>query len=807
MNQYSSDVPTPAAAQQIARDVLRRRMAGDALSDEQVLAEHSRLEPLLRPELRKIALIAQAARVAASSSIGAGLPPRTGPSPARFPGYTLLREIDRGGQGAVYEAMQHGTNRRVAIKLIHRTGSDAARQNARFQQEVQILAQLRQPHIVTIHESGAAGDDCYFVMDFVDGLPLDAWVESRRAAGGKAALREILALLATVCDAVHAAHLRGVIHRDLKPANIRVDGGGKPIVLDFGLAKLTDADTPRPALTESGQFLGSLAWSSPEQVSGPMHALDLRSDVYSLGVILFHSVAGRHPYDVRGAIPDVIERIRGVEPKGFRTANAFPAISPLDRDLECVVLRALAKDPERRYQSAGELAADLRRYLIGDAIEARRDSPGYLLRKVLRRHRAAVTVAASFVVLSAAAAVGFAIQAERIREQRDFAEECRVGERVARLSSERVTAFLANLLAAADPFADPEHRREITLLRAVDLASERVAREFGGEPLVEAHVRTVIGRVYRELGELARADEHLLAAISLRRAAFPPAPAALAESLHELAVLRQVQARYAEAHEICVEALELRRAAAGDESSEIAASLSLLAHQLRELNRLDDAEHAAREALRLRQAAAVDDATLAESLNSLAGVLREKRALEEAEALYVEALNRRRTALGAEHPDVATSLNNLAALRLEQKRHADAIPFLEESLAIYRARLDESHPYVARGRTNLGTALAEIGRIAEAEREFRAAIAIREALGGEEDPELPVLEYLLGRLLARSQQYPEARTALEAAVAGLRAARGDGDNLTRRAATLLADVYQRLGEATLSQTLRDELGL
>ena len=282
--------------------------------------------------------------------------------PDSFAGYDVLRELHRGGQGVVYQAIQKSTHRKVAIKVM-REGPFASRaERARFDREIYILGQLNHPNIVAIHDSGEVAGCHYFVMDYVRGQPLDVWM-----AGAAHSIEETLALFAKICNAVNAAHLRGITHRDLKPGNIRIEENSEPHVLDFGLAKVALADDSAggaTAMTMTGQFVGSLPWASPEQAEGVPGKIDIRTDVYSLGVILYQMLTGRFPYEVIGAMHDVLDRILHAEP------NRPSAIRPqINDEVETIVLKCLAKERERRYQSAGELARDIGHYLADDPIE------------------------------------------------------------------------------------------------------------------------------------------------------------------------------------------------------------------------------------------------------------------------------------------------------------------------------------------------------------------------------------------------------------------------------------------------------
>lgn len=326
---------------------------------------------------------------------GAPLPPH-----GAFPGYDIVREIHRGGQGVVYQAVQLSTRRHVALKVMHSGPFMGSSGRARFEREVQVLGQLDHPNIVRIHDSGVTKDgSCFYVMDYISGKPLDRLMNE-----GQLPIREALRLFAKICDAVNAAHLKGVIHRDLKPSNIRIDKHGEPIVVDFGLAKLAvpdlDDDGSGRMMSMTGQFIGSLPWASPEQADGSPTNIDVRTDVYSLGVILYQLLTNRFPYEVLGNMRDVLDNIMKAEPARPSTIRR-----KINDEVETIVLKALSKERDRRYQSAGDLGRDVHRFLEGQPIEAKRDSGWYVITKTLKRYRGPVALGA----LALAALVVFAV--------------------------------------------------------------------------------------------------------------------------------------------------------------------------------------------------------------------------------------------------------------------------------------------------------------------------------------------------------------------------------------------------------------
>ena len=330
-------------------------------------------------------------------------------APDAFPGYDITREIHRGGQGVVYQAVEKATKRKVAIKVLLEGQFASANARRRFEREIELAASLKHPNIVAIFHSGLTADGRQFcVMDYIRGVPLHHYARQH-----KLPLEQALKLFASVCEAVNYAHQKGVIHRDLKPSNILVDADGTPRILDFGLAKQVGG--PEQTLVSmTGQVVGTLPYMSPEQARGNPDEIDTRTDLYSLGVVLYELLTGHYPYPVVGQMADVLRHItetaptppsRNWQPNFGVTVRSRgrsrPGLCPIDDEVETIVLKALAKERDRRYAGAGELASDIWHYLAGEPIEAKRDSGLYLLTKAVRRWK--------WQLVGAAALVGFVI--------------------------------------------------------------------------------------------------------------------------------------------------------------------------------------------------------------------------------------------------------------------------------------------------------------------------------------------------------------------------------------------------------------
>jgi serine/threonine protein kinase len=445
-------------------------------------------------------------------------------TPGPFGHYTVRRLVGLGGMGEVYEAQQENPDRRVAIKVV-RPDLISPEALRRFEHETRILARLQHPGISPIYEAGRiesrSGSTPFFAMEFVEGKPLTA-----HAAELKLSIRQRLELFLLACDAVEHAHRKGVIHRDLKPANILVDSTGRPRVMDFGVARATDSDIRATTVhTEIGKLVGTLPYMSPEQVGGHPDDLDTRSDVYSLGVVLYELLGGKLPYDIRGdgrgRIPEAVRAIQESEPA---------PLSSIDRvfrgDLDTILAKALAKEKERRYQSVGELAADIRRHLNDEPIEARRASTWYQLRKLARRSPAATILAVLLVGtlgLSTVASMYLAANERAARTASGVAEQAaqratnlaQQREREARkqqATSDAVTKFIIRTLYAASP---NRLGRDVKLVDALDAASTSVGELVAEEPEAAAMLRHALGQVFHELDDLPRAQKELSAALDI----------------------------------------------------------------------------------------------------------------------------------------------------------------------------------------------------------------------------------------------------------------------------------------------------
>lgn len=666
--------------------------------------------------------------------------PGSAVSPA---GYEVLDEIHRGAQGIVYRAVQRATRRRVALKLLLAGAFATSRQRRRFEREIDTAAGLRHPNVVTVYDSGSTADGgLFFAMELVEGDPLDVYLGLDADDRHAPPLRDVIQLFVKICSGVNAAHLRGLIHRDLKPANILIDAEGEPRIVDFGLAKLTSTDASHAQVTREGDFLGTLAYAAPEQTSGDRACVDTRSDVYALGVILYRALSGRWPYPVTGAIADVIRSILDVQPTPLRRS---PARYRINDELETIVLRCLAKDPDRRYQTAGALGADLERYLVGQPIDAKRDSAWYVLAKAASRHRLGVGVAVAFLILLMASSI---VTTSLYRRSSIEARK-----------ANQIRFFLEDTLGSVEPGSDGQ---DTTLRQTLDEAVHWVDLALADQPEIEVSIRTTIGNSYRSLGLLDRADEQLNRALNVARVRLRDQNPETARALNSLGLLRRDQGELEQADHLLREGLAIRRHALGRRDPSVAISLMNLASVRQATGDFDDARRCLLDAMAIRTAR-----------------------------------------LGPDHPDVAMCLYRLGELARARGDVPSAAEFHRRALQMRQRHLDASHPDLARSRLALARLLTGLDRTDEAVDLARSAYESRSATLPKGHWRIAEARIVLGRALGHTQRFQEAEQHLRQGFETLNERLGSDDPRTLAAASALADLYAAWNRPDLERAWRE----
>lgn len=691
--------------------------------------------------------------------------------------YRLLEKLGEGGMGRVWLAEQaRPVRRRVAVKLIKAGMFDDAVLK-RFASERQSLAIMDHPSIAKVFDAGTTPDgQPYFVMEYVPGVPITDYCDQKRLN-----IRERMELFIKVCDGVQHAHLKAIIHRDLKPANIlvtEVDGKLLPRIIDFGLAKATTVETPdETMLTRLGSFVGTPGYMSPEQADPSLQDVDTRTDVYSLGVVLYVLLTGSLPFDSRKSVHEVLRQVREDEPprpstkiaseKKSSTGSAEnrrsepkQLVKLLRGDLDWITLKALEKDRTRRYGTPSEMAADITRYLNHEPVGARPASTAYRLRKYARRHRIWVAVATGLVVVLAAFSVLQRVQLQRTRLERDRANRERDRANRERDRATRITDFMTGMFSVSDP--SEARGNTITAREILDQASQNISTGLAKDPEAQAQMMQVMGDVYERLGLYPRAQELQQQSMQIRQRVLGPDHPDTLESMNSLAADLDDSGRYAEAEKLEREALDISRRVLGPENPDTLRLMSNLGNTLWQEGRYPEAAKLNRETLAIeRRVLGPENLETLRSMNNLATDLDDSD--PEAEKLFRESLDIKRRVFGPEHPDTLLAMSNLAYVLADIGRYAEAEKLDRETFDLRRRVLGPEHPKTLQSMTNLAIVLARESRYPEAEKLDREALEIsRRVLGPDHKATLTLLDNLAIVLSAEGQNAEAEKLEREA---------------------------------------------
>lgn len=725
--------------------------------------------------------------------------------------YKLLRQIGEGGCGVVYLAEQaEPVYRQVALKVI-KPGMDSKSVITRFQAERQALALMDHPNVAKLFDAGTteAGRP-FFIMEMIQGIKITDYCDRRGLT-----IRERLRLLVQVCQGVQHAHQKGVIHRDIKPSNILVtttsDGTPLPVIIDFGIAKPATHQllTDQTFFTVFDLLVGTPAYMSPEQAALTSVDVDTRTDIYSLGVLLYELLTGVTPFDTRqlikSGLSEMLRVIREEEPPRLSTKlRRMPApeikdvaqrresepvklIRDLRGDLDCIAMKALAKDRVQRYATANGLAMDVQRYLAGEPISARSPSALYKFRKTVARNKPLFAGTGIVVTLL----VFFLLMEHRAHRKAE----------IEAAKNQQVTRFLEEMLQGVGPSA--ALGKDTTILREIlDKTSTQIGSGMTDQPAVEAEVRSVMGMVYREIGVNDRAENMDRSALAIYQKLAGANSREAAAVLDELGLALISQGKPSEAEGAERQSLEIRRRLFGNENAEVATSLHDLAHAEMDAGKWSEAEALTRESLAIRQKLFGDDSLpVADSLRNLGILQGDQGNWADAEATEWKVLAIRQKYLGPEHPWVASTLADIAWVEGGRGKLDEAAALDRQALVMREKLLSPDHPDTAKSLYLLGERERQRGNFPEASSLLTDARAAQLKLGIQGTPTYLDTLRSLGLILEAQGKFVEAEDLRrEIQATWLKLGRSD----TPRALTDLGDLIQVImaqGKMTEAQQL------
>jgi len=635
----------------------------------------------------------------------------------------------------------------VAIKVLRDAWLSPARRD-RFAIEQRTLAQLNHPSIARLYDAAAMPDGTpYFVMEYIEGIPLTEYCRRK-----KCSIDERLQLFRSVCEAVQHAHGHAVIHRDLKPSNILVKEDGSVHLLDFGIAKELESLDLQVDQTMTGLRLMTPAYAAPEQIRGDR--IGIRTDVYSLGVILYELLTNELPFDLSNLTPAeaatiIADHDPGKPSGAVRRRRSQPDSNASDltqtawADLDVLCLTAMHKEPQRRYASVEALIRDVDCYLDGEPLEARPDSLSYRAGKFVRRNRHAVLATAVVFAVIVAMATFFTVRLARARDAA-MAEAAR---------TQRIQKFMANLFQGGDASAGPDDN-----LRVVTLLDRGIQQteSLNSDPEAQAELYETLGTLYENLGKFDQADSLLKSALAKRESLFGHDSPQVAETLVAIGLLRDDQARLPDAEQTVREGLAIEKRHLASNHPAIAKATTALGKVLEDRGSYDMAIQALNEAVRLQSAKSVSTPELASSIYELANSHFYAGHYDTAESLNQQLLPMYRQFYGERHPRVADVLVNLAAIRHDRGRYQEAEPLERQALDIVQTWYGKENPATASDLTMLARTLVFENRFDEATTLLQQSLAIKELVFGPVHPSVASSLNELGNTAVKQGHYREA---------------------------------------------------